>query len=58
VAQHEQLDVFGRGCAAEQGKPAEELAEDQVEQAKRHGHDRAGPLADADHPRSRTQADF
>jgi hypothetical protein len=43
VAQHEQLDVVGRGCAAKQGQPAEELAEDQVEQAKRHDHDRAGP---------------
>lgn len=34
----------------------EELAEDQVEQAKRHDHDRAGPLANADHRRSRTRA--
>ena len=58
VAQHEQLDVFGRGCPAEQQQPAEEPAEDQVEQAKRHGHDHAGPLANADHRRSRTQADF
>jgi hypothetical protein len=33
VAQQEQLDGFGRGCAAEQGQPAEELAEDQVEPA-------------------------
>jgi hypothetical protein len=44
VAQQEQFDAFGRGCAAEQGQPPEELAEDQVEQAKRNGHDRAGPL--------------
>jgi hypothetical protein len=43
MAQHEQRNVGGRGCAAEQGQQAEELAEDQVEQAKRHDHDRAGP---------------
>ncbi len=34
VAQHEQLDVLGRGCAAEQSQPAEELSEDQIEQAE------------------------
>jgi hypothetical protein len=33
VAQDEQLDIFGRGCAAEQRQPAEEPDEDQVEQA-------------------------
>jgi hypothetical protein len=32
------------GCAAEQGQQAVELADDQEEQAKRNGHDRAGPL--------------
>ena len=33
VAQDEQLDVLGRGCAAEQRQPAEKPVEDQVEQA-------------------------
>jgi hypothetical protein len=58
VAQREQLDVLGRGCAAKQGQPTEELAEDQVEQAKRHDHDRAGAWGYADRRRSRPQADF
>ena len=30
VAQHEQLDVFGRCCAAEQHQPSEEPTQDQV----------------------------
>jgi hypothetical protein len=33
VAQDEELDVRGRRCAAEQHQPAENLVEDQVEQA-------------------------
>jgi hypothetical protein len=32
VAQHEQLDVLGRGCASEQHQPAEKPTEDQIEQ--------------------------
>jgi hypothetical protein len=36
VAQDEELDVFGRRCAAEQGQPAEEPVEDQIQEAKRH----------------------
>jgi hypothetical protein len=58
VAQHEQLVVFGRGCAATQGQPAEEMADDEVEQAKRHDHDRAGPWDNADRRRLGPQADF
>jgi hypothetical protein len=33
VAQDEELDVLGRGCAAEQHQPAEETVDDQIEQA-------------------------
>ena len=42
VAQDEQLDVLGRRRAAEQHQPAEEPAEDQIEQAERHARDHAG----------------
>ena len=31
VAQDEELDVFGRGCAAKQLQPAEETVDDQVD---------------------------
>jgi hypothetical protein len=41
-----------------QGQPTEELAEDQVEQAPRHDHGRAGARGYADRRRSRPQADF
>jgi S-DNA-T family DNA segregation ATPase FtsK/SpoIIIE len=41
-----------------QGQPADELAEDQIEQAKRHDRDRAGPWGNADHRSSRPQADL
>jgi hypothetical protein len=33
VAQHEQLEVFGRGRPAEKHQPAEKTSDDQIEQA-------------------------
>jgi phenylacetate-CoA ligase len=56
--QHEQLDVLRRGCACVQGQPAGALAEDQVQQAKQHDHDRAGSRGNADRRCSRPQAHF
>ena len=50
------LDVLGGRCAAEQRQPAEDLAEDQVEQPQRHVRDHVRP--ERDHRWSATQADF
>jgi hypothetical protein len=36
VSQHEDLGVLGRLLAGQQREPADELAEDQVEQSQRH----------------------
>ena len=58
VAQDEQLDVLGRGRAAEQHQPAEDPVEDQIEEAERHVHDHVWPLRNADHRTSQAQADF
>ena len=42
VAQHEKLDVLGRGRATQQQEQPEQVPEDQVQQAERHGGDHAG----------------
>jgi hypothetical protein len=41
VAQDEEFDVLGCRCAAEQCQRAQKSADDQVEQAQRHGRDHA-----------------
>jgi hypothetical protein len=44
VAQHKQLDVLGGGRATQQQEQPEQVLEDQVQQAQRHGGDHARPL--------------
>jgi hypothetical protein len=42
VAQHEQLDILGRGRATQEQEQPEQVLEDQVQQAQRHGGDLPG----------------
>jgi hypothetical protein len=58
MAQHEQLDVLDGGCATQQQEQPEQVLEDQVQQAQRHGGDHAQPLASISHRWSAACAAF
>jgi hypothetical protein len=42
MAQHNELDLLGGGRATQQQEQPEQVPEDQVQQAERHGGDHAG----------------
>ena len=57
VAQHEELNILGGGCAADQQDQPEHLQEDQVQQPQRHVgimSDRRSPLVSDPGPTSGT----
>jgi hypothetical protein len=58
VSQHEELDVLGGGRATQQQEQPEQVLEDQVQQAQRHGGDHARPLMSINHCWSATCAAF